>query len=67
MTKDNVRTFDNGKITVQFRDEQTAADFDAYLDSTFTISIGGETVGSFKVKESFDPYKFFGVDKQEEE
>lgn len=67
MTRDNVRIFDNGNLTVQFRDEKAAADFDAYLESTFTISIGGETVGSFKVKESFDPYEFFGVDKQEEE
>lgn len=62
-----MRSFDDGKIVVQFRDEQAAADFDAYLESTFTISIGGETIGSFKVKDSFDPYKFFGVEKQEEE
>lgn len=62
-----VRSFDDGKIVVQFRDEQAVADFDAYLESTFTISIGGETIGSFKVKDSFDPYKFFGVEKQEEE
>ena len=62
-----VRSFDDGKIVVQFRDEQAAADFDAYLESTFTISMGGEPCGSFKVKDNFDPYKFFGVEKQEEE
>ena len=62
-----VRSFDDGKIVVQFRDEQAAADFDAYLESTFTITMGGEPHGSFKVKDSFDPYKFFGIEKQEEE
>ena len=63
----NVRSFDNGKITVQFRDEQAAADFDAYLESTFNITIGGEQCGSFKVKDNFDPYKFFGIEKEEVE
>ena len=58
------RTF--GEVTVTFRTEQDAKDFDDYLESTITLTIDGEEIDRYKVKNRFDPYKFFGIDREED-
>lgn len=65
MPGDRTRTFDNGKLTVTFRTEQDALDFDAYLESTVTLTYGGKELDRYTVKDKFDPYKFFNVTEKE--
>ena len=59
------RTF--GNVSVTFATEEAARDFDEYLESTFTLYVDGEAVDSYKVKERFDPYTFFGIKKGEDD
>jgi len=59
------RTFDNGKVSVTFRTEEQAKDFDDYLESTFTLTIDGVEVDRWKVKDRFDPYDFFHIERSE--
>lgn len=56
-----MRTFDNGRISVTFRTEEEAKEFDDYLESTFTLTIDGQEVDRWKVKDRFDPYEFFHI------
>lgn len=67
MQMSKVRSFDDGKLVVTFHDEKAARDFDEYLASTFYIKYRGEVVGTVKVRDSFDPYKFFNVEREERE
>ena len=60
------RTFDGGRVKATFRTEQDAKDFDDYLESTITLTIDGEEIDRYKVKDRFDPYKFFDIDREEE-
>jgi hypothetical protein len=57
------RTFDNGKVSVTFRTEEEAKNFDDYLESTFSLKIDGVEVDSWKVKDRFNPYEFFNIDR----
>ena len=59
-----VRTFDNGNLSVTFRDEASAKDFDDYLESTITLTIDGKEVDRYVVKDRFDPYEFFNVERR---
>lgn len=58
------RTFDNGNLSVTFRDEASAKDFDDYLESTITLTIDGKEVDRYVVKDRFDPYGFFNVERR---
>lgn len=58
------RTFDNGNLSVTFRDEASAKDFDDYLESTITLTIDGKEVDGYVVKDRFDPYEFFNVERR---
>lgn len=60
-----VRTFDNGNLSVTFRDEASAKDFDDYLESTITLTIDCVEVDRWKVKDRFDPYEFFHIERSE--
>lgn len=53
------REFDEGKLKVTFTSEEAAKRFDEYLDSEWEIVYNGSTIGSVKVRDEFDPYKFF--------
>ena len=67
MEDKRTRTFDDGKLSVTFASEEKAKSFDEYVNSTFKIIYGGEEVGSFKIKDSFNPYDFFGVNGENDE
>lgn len=58
-----IRTFDNGKISAKFRTEQDAQDFDEFLESTISLVYNGEVLDTWKVKDRFDPYAHFGVER----
>lgn len=58
------RIFDNGNLSVTFRDEASAKDFDDYLESTITLTIDGKEVDRYVVKDRFDPYEFFNVERR---
>lgn len=60
------RTFDNGKVSVTFRTEEAAKDFDDYMESTFALTIDGEEVDRWKVKDRFNPYEFFHIERSED-
>lgn len=62
-----VREFDNGRIKVKFHTEQDAKDFDAYLESEWTLTIGGEEIDRWIVKDRFDPYSFFNIERSDED
>lgn len=59
------RTF--GDVSVTFASEEAARDFDEYLESTFTLYVDGEAVDSYKVRDRFDPFTFFGIKKGEDD
>ena len=61
------RTRAFGSVSVTFATEEAARDFDEYLESTFTLYIDGEAIDSYKVKERFDTYNFFGIKKGEDD
>lgn len=58
------RTF--GEVTVTFPTEQAAKDFDTYLNTETVIYYGGKEIGRSKPIDNFDPYKFFGINREEE-
>lgn len=66
MENANSRTRTFGDVTVTFRDVKAAEDFDAWLDSTFTLYVDGEAVDSYRVGDRFDPYEFFGIRKDDD-
>ena len=53
------REFPDG-TSVTFRTEQDAINFDNYLESTFTLTVDGEVIDSYKVKDRFNAKEFFG-------
>ena len=55
------RTFESGKISVTFCTEEEAKEFDNYLESTFALTIDGQEVDRWKVKDRFNPYEFFHI------
>ena len=57
------RSFDNGNLVVRFRTEEEAKDFDDYLNSTIALEIDGKEIDRWKVIDRFDPYQFFGVER----
>lgn len=59
------RTF--GKVSVTFATEQAAIDFDEYLESTFTLYVDGKEVDSYKVRDRFNPYDFFGIERGDDD
>ena len=58
-----VRTFDNGKLSITFSSEEAAKSFDEYYESEWTIVYNGEKE-KFKIKDNFNPYKFFNVKEE---
>lgn len=55
-----------GDVTVTFATEQAAKDFDAWLDGEEVLYIGGKEMGRWKTRDNFDPYKFFGIKREDD-
>lgn len=56
-----IRIFND--VTITFKTEQDAKDFDSYLESETIIYYAGKEIGRSKVKDNFDVYKFFNIKK----
>ena len=58
---DRIRTFND--VTITFKTEQDAKNFDEYLESEFTIYYDNKEIGKYKIKDNFNVYEFFNIEK----
>ena len=54
-----------GDVSVTFHTEEEAQRFDAYLDGEFVLYYAGEEIDRFKMRDRFEPLKFFGIENND--